>query len=144
MPRKSSAAFERDLFVKKPPADRSSPTELSDNIPATVRQLMEIIIDSQPAEHWEDADRFLIEQHAQSILAAREAHAHLQKEGYILKDGRQNRWLLVWEKATRATIASAAKLRLAPQQRYDAKRAARELHEKPTSLGISYRQLRDR
>jgi hypothetical protein len=87
---------------------------------------MNDILASQPSDHWRSGDELLIEQYAQSIVAARQAHEHLRSEGYVLNGGRASSWLVVWEKATRASVALAAKLRLAPQQRIDAKAAARE------------------
>jgi hypothetical protein len=92
-----------------------------------VRKLVDDLLASQPAEHWRDGDEHLCEQYAQAILAARQAHDHLQGEGYVLEGGRANPWINVWEKATRASVALAGRLRLAPQQRHDAKRAAREI-----------------
>jgi hypothetical protein len=124
MPRKSKAAIEIEQFLT-PSVERLSCIAPPDDIPVNVRELMNDLIASQPASHWRSGDEYLVEQHAQSILAAREAHAHLQAEGYVL-DGKPNPWINIWEKSTRASVALAAKLRLAPQQRHDAKHAARE------------------
>jgi phage terminase small subunit len=77
---------------------------------------MDKILASQASSHWRSGDEFLVEQYAQSILAAREAYAHLETEGYVLANGRSNPWLVPWEKATRASVALAARLRLSPQQ----------------------------
>jgi hypothetical protein len=125
VPRKSQAAIDFEPFTR-PPAEQKTSIRPPGDVPDNVGGLMTDILATQPADHWRSGDEFLIEQYAQSIVAAREAHLHLQSEGYILETGKVNPWAVIWEKATRASVALAAKLRLSPQQRHDAKRAARE------------------
>jgi hypothetical protein len=59
-----------------PAAERSSSIGPAGDIPVNVRKLMTELIASQPADHWRPDDEYLVEEHAQSILAAREAHEH--------------------------------------------------------------------
>jgi hypothetical protein len=125
VPRKSQAAIDIEPFVR-PPSEQKTSIRPAGDVPANIRDLMTNIFSTQPSDHWRDGDEYLVEQYAQSIVAAREAHLHLQSEGYILETGKANPWAVIWEKATRASVALAAKLRLSPQQRHDAKRAARE------------------
>jgi hypothetical protein len=112
------------------PRDNShlSPVEPARNSPEKVSKLSAELLASQPDDHWRSGDEFLVEQYAQSILAGREAFEHLQSEGYVLESGKANSWIIIWEKSTRASVQLAARLRLSPQQRHDAKAAARELH----------------
>jgi len=135
MPRKSAAAIEMEPFAQ-PRAQRSSPIKPPADASATVRELSAEILASQPPDHWRAGDEFLVEQHAQSILAAREAHRHLEIEGYVFPNGRANPWIIIWEKANRATVATAAKLRLSPQQRRDGKATEREPRREVNSLGL--------
>jgi hypothetical protein len=127
MPRKSRAAIEFEPFTRKPNGPKTSIAPPAD-IPSSISELMSEIFASQPADHWRSGDEHLVEQYSQAILTCREAHQHLRSEGHVLASGKANPWLLVWEKFNRASVALAARLRLAPQQRHDAKRAARELH----------------
>jgi hypothetical protein len=68
----------------------------------------------------------LLEGYCQAIIAGREAFDHISSEGYVTADGSISLWVSVWEKSGRAAVAFASKLRLCPQSRHDAKRAARE------------------
>jgi hypothetical protein len=127
MPRKSAAAIEAELLVKRPKSRTSSRKRVG-NGPITIRQLADDIYASQPPAHWRDGDEYLIEQYAASILACREADENLRRDGYLRKDGKTSNWVVVFEKFSRASVALAARLRLSPQQRQDGKTAAREVH----------------
>jgi phage terminase small subunit len=104
-----------------------SPIEPPRDIPAKVRELADELLASQPPNHWRRGDEYLLEGYCQAIIAGREAFEHLQSEGYV-KGGRANPWIQIWEKATRASTALCARLRLSPSARHDAKAADRERH----------------
>ncbi len=80
---------------------------------------------SVSADHFRSADGFLVEQYAQAIAMAREAFELLQRDGTTV-DGKLNPQVTVLEKAHRSCVALAARLRLAPQSRTEAKSAGRQ------------------
>ena len=72
-------------------------------------------------EHFRAGDEHLIEQFAQAILLARQAYGELELAGVTSSDGKA--WTIALEKAHRASVALAARLRLCPQSRASARTA---------------------
>jgi hypothetical protein len=132
MPRKSSAAIALgNLNV----SGRPTPIGVPASLPASLKGIVADLIASQAPQHFRDGDDYLLEQYAQSIIAAREAFAHLEREGFVV-NGKANAWAIILEKAHRSSVALAGRLRLAPQQRMDQEKAARE-----RSPNFGYRSL---
>ena len=69
------------------------------------------IIASEPAAHFKESDLSLLVQYCEAVALAERAVAELQDEEA------PSRWLSLWEKATRAMVALAMRLRLSPQSR---------------------------
>jgi phage terminase small subunit len=134
MPRKSAAAFELGkLNVQGRPSHIGIPS----NLPKSLKEIVTDIISSHAPEHFRQTDDYLLEMYAQAIVGGREAFDHLETEGFVVNK-KANPWLIVQEKCHRAEVALAGRLRLAPQQRMDCEKAARE---RPSSVGVSYRSI---
>jgi phage terminase small subunit len=69
------------------------------------------IVASEPAAHFKESDLSLLVQYCEAVALAERAVAELQDEDA------PSRWLSLWEKATRAMVALAMRLRLSPQSR---------------------------
>src|SRR5262245_58406952 len=129
MPRKSEAAIQAELHV----VPRSNRKRLTDDLATNLRAIVDDIIASVSPKHFRDEDAYLLEMYAQAIVVAREAYSHLQREGFVIDGKKISPWNGVMEKAHRSAVALAGRLRLAPQQRMDIKRAAR--NERVNHLG---------
>jgi hypothetical protein len=122
MPRRSSTA------LQFPPVDgRPSRLRIPDDLPASLVKIIEQLIASHEPEHFRDGDEFLLTQFAQSVVLANEAYAQLQEQGPVAGA----KWLITWEKSTRATIALSGRLRLAPQMRAESRSAGRQPPKPP-------------
>ena len=135
MPRRSSAALEMGMLNV---SGRPTPIRVPDDLPPSLKGIVADLIASQAPQHFRDGDDYLLELYAQAIVAGREAYQKLEEEGYVV-NGKANPWLIVQEKAHRSAVALAAKLRLAPQQRMDCEKAAREQSTMAPAYG--YRSL---
>jgi hypothetical protein len=92
-----------------------------DATPAVAKIFREIV-SAAGNGHFRPGDAPLIEVYASALVLARRAHAELEKAP-------TPRWLAVYEKTTRAAGTLASRLRLAPQQRLNARTAARSKHK---------------
>ena len=129
MPRKSAAAIDLGrLNIGNNP----TPIGVRTNLPASLKEIVDDLITSQAPQHFREGDDYLLEMYAQAIVAGRKAFAKLEKEGYTI-NGKTNPWVIILEKAHRSSVALAGRLRLAPQQRMDQEKAAREY---PRGIGI--------
>lgn len=131
MPRRSSAALGMGMLNV---SGRPTPIGVPDDLPASLKGIVADLIASQAPQHFREGDDYLLELYAQAIVASREAFAHLEEEGFVV-DGKANPWVIILEKAHRSSVALAAKLRLAPQQRMDCEKAAREQRFPSHGLG---------
>jgi hypothetical protein len=134
--RKSSAAIEMGLLNIQ---DQTLPISPGD-VPEPLKQIVDGLIASQPADHFRDGDEPLLVMYSMEILASLEAFGHLQSEGRIV-NGKVNNWAIIQEKSHRSAVALAAKLRLCPQQRMDGKQAARDHARGPGGFGVTYNKL---
>jgi phage terminase small subunit len=121
MPRKSIAALSvvpSDSVSGKrrlaPPPGLSEPARLV---------FLEVVAANGP-EHFTRADMPLLLAYCTACSMERQASAALEREGLIV-GGRASPWLTVQEKQTRAMVALAMRLRLAPQSRLDSRAAGR-------------------
>jgi phage terminase small subunit len=116
VPRRSASslsvtpAFTASPPVLKPPPSLSEPAQTVFNG----------IVGSCEVDHFQPADAYLLAQYAEAIVLAERASAELHK-------GADAKWLLIWEKATRAMTALSMRLRLSPQARREKARAPQPL-----------------
>jgi phage terminase small subunit len=92
--------------------------------PGDVQAVFRAIVSTVPPEHFRPSDALLVEQYAQAVALARVAYDELRLTGPVV-DGKTSPWVAVLEKAHRSSVALAARLRLAPQQRTDPKTTGR-------------------
>src|SRR5215218_5162850 len=76
---------------------------------------------SVSADHFQPSDKPLLTEYARAISLADRAAEALEKGA--VADGRPSPWVNIQERAVRAIVALSARLRLAPQSRYDRLRA---------------------
>jgi phage terminase small subunit len=126
MPRKSLEARSTPRVDGRP-----DPIEPREGLSPEIDEIFRAIVAAVPVEHFRPADGHLVEQYSQAILLARRAYAELEQSGPIREDGKRSPWVDVLEKAHRSSVALAAKLRLAPQQRTDPKTTGREKGPSP-------------
>lgn len=93
----------------QPPAD----------LPDAERAVFVMITESVDPAHFHVTDMPLLTQYASAAVLARTAADKITAEGAVLPDGKVSGWVGVFEKSSRACVALAARLRLAPQSRYD-------------------------
>ena len=113
MPRRSSAALSV-VNVDGSPSKLVPPAYL----PEREREIFRRLVGSSDPRHFVVADEPLLCRYAEAVAMAEEAARHLREEGHVV-GGRTNPWLVVQEKAVRAIVPLATKLRLAPQSRLD-------------------------
>jgi phage terminase small subunit len=75
------------------------------------------LVASVDAEHFRESDIPLIARYVEADLLAEQAARELRTAGPVLDSGRVNGWITVQEKAVRAMVALAMRLRLSPQSR---------------------------
>jgi phage terminase small subunit len=119
MPRRSAVSLETP--VNRP---STSPQPRADCAP-TVAALFREIVQMCPQGQFAPADATLLERYCEATQLAQEAFAHLQSEGSVV-DGKSNPWASVWERAAKNAGTLAARLRLAPGARADARTALRK------------------
>jgi phage terminase small subunit len=130
MPRKSTAS----LSVIRPagaPKVLRPPSHLSADLVSAFHE----IVATTPASHFRASDAPLVERYAVALVLARQANDALASEGPVIA-GRVNPWITVAEKADRAIVALAAKLRLCPQARTDPKTAGRNAGPAPSAYEV--------
>lgn len=82
------------------------------------------IVSTVAGDHFAPCDLPLLEQYAIAAAQAREAAEVLGREGAVV-DGKASPWIVVQEKAQRAMVALAMRLRISPQARFDRLKAGR-------------------
>jgi len=100
------------------------------SLPDPVKTIFVSLVRALDADHFSAADLPLLVQYAIACHQADEAAAKLQSEGQVIGD-KPSPWLIVQEKSVRAMTALSARLRLAPQCRYDRLRAGVTGREQP-------------
>lgn len=110
--RKSAAA----LAVA--PIPRRNRPEPPDGLPATAAAYWRAIVSSLESDYFHASDLPLLRAYVVALAALDEARAALAEAGPVV-GGKTSPWLTVAEKETRAVVALAARLRLAPQSRLD-------------------------
>lgn len=83
-----------------------------------IRDLFSEIVEAKPVEHFRPGDGPLLELYCQSILLSRKAYASMMDEGLTI-NGKVNLAVVAYEKANKSAAALAARLRVAPQLRFD-------------------------
>jgi hypothetical protein len=91
------------------------------------------IVAATPTDCFQRGDAPLIEAYAEAICLARKAAIELAERGPVI-NGRLSPWVACMEKAHRGIATLAARLRLAPQQRADARSVARKAHGPTPSI----------
>jgi hypothetical protein len=120
MPRKSAEALAA-IDVQGKPMRLDPPETLT----ADERTLFLDIVNSCDPRHFRPADEPLLNRYVESVLLAEQAAYELRLQGAVV-GGKVNAWVVVQEKAIRAMVSLAARLRLAPQSRLDSRTAERE------------------
>jgi hypothetical protein len=123
MPRQSNASLTTMPFRVDGKPSRLRPRE---GAPKSVKAIFHEVVMSVPADHFRPADGYLVEAYAQVIALGREAYDLLERDGTTLPDGRLSPQVTALEKYHRSSVALAARLRLAPQSRTEAKSTARQ------------------
>lgn len=96
--------------------------KVSPGMPAGPAAVFKRIVVTVSPDHFSEVDRPLLDQYAHAAHLASKAAAAIEAEGAVL-DGKTNPWVGVLEKASRACVALAARLRICPQSRFDRQRA---------------------
>jgi phage terminase small subunit len=112
MPRKSAEAAR---IVVDTSAQRVAPRP---GTPEPVAQVFRDLVESVSADHFTVADLPLLESYSEAICMSRMAWSEIERDGPVI-DGKTSPWVVVQEKAHRAQVALAARLRLCPQSRFD-------------------------
>jgi len=110
MPRRSQAELSQFPRVDRQPTH----LEIPDDLPKSLRAVVEDLITSQKPGHFKPGDGILLEAYAAAHLLRREAYEHIKSEGAVI-DGRSSPWLTVLEKSAKALVSLSGRLRLAPQ-----------------------------
>ncbi len=126
MPRKSLAALST-LKVDGQPSRLTPPAGLA----ADAKRIFTGIVSACGPEQFQASDLPLLSQYAQAIALAERAVKELNRQPVI--GTRASPWLSISEKAWRATVALAPKLRLTPSSRYDSRAAQRRGASAPAS-----------
>ena len=92
----------------KPPA-RLSPRQ---------RELFLHIVGAVDPYHFSKSDLPLLAQYVGACDLCEQAQGNLDQEGAVIA-GKANPWIVILEKASRSCVALSARLRLAPQSRFD-------------------------
>ena len=108
--------------------------------PQAVREAFLRIVESVDTTHFAAADAPLIERYAEAVLQAERAAAELEASGAVV-NGKVSPWLIVQEKAHRAAVALAGKLRLSPVSRMSADRASTTARVDGGSISAGYQYL---
>ena len=127
MPRKSLAALST-LRIDGKPSRLSPPAGLA----ADAKRIFTGIVSACGPEQFQASDLPLLSQYAQAIALAERAVKELNRQPVI--GTRASPWLGISEKAWRATVALAPKLRLTPSSRYDSRAAQRRGSGPPASF----------
>ncbi len=126
MPRKSLAAL-TTLRIDGRPSRLSPPAGLA----ADAKRIFQGIVTACEARQFQASDLPLLAQYSQAIALAERAVKELNRQPVI--GTRASPWLSISEKAWRATVALAPKLRLTPSSRYDSRAAQRRGSGGPAS-----------
>jgi len=90
--------------------------------PATLsegaRSIFEQTVQAVDPDHFSAVDLPLLAEYANAASQAEEAAQELAKTGLIV-NGKPSPWLTAQEKSVRAMVALSARLRVAPQSRFD-------------------------
>jgi hypothetical protein len=110
MPRKSAASsnvveIDTRLTRLRPPT----------TLPRSERTLFAELVASNPPGHFRPSDLPLLVQYCAASVLGERAMAELREAPVI--EGKTSPWLVVFEKASRATVALSMRLRLSPQAR---------------------------
>ncbi len=119
MPRKSLAALSAMAVDGCPP--RLDPPS---SLPKPERRIFETVVNACDSRHFRASDLPLLVRYVEACALGDEAAQHLRIEGAVV-NGKASPWIIVQEKAVRAMVALALRLRLAPQSRVDPKTLAR-------------------
>jgi phage terminase small subunit len=92
-----------------------------DHLPEAEREVFVAIVGAVDPRHFAPSDLPPLVSYAGAIVQERTASQHLREEGYVLKNGKPNNWLLVQEKSYRMMASLSMRLRLAPQSRVQTK-----------------------
>ena len=92
--------------------------------PQAVQEAFRRIVESVDAGHFAASDAPLVERYAEAVVLAEQAADALAREGPVTPEGKASAWIVIQEKAHRASVALAGKLRLAPHSRLSKERAA--------------------
>jgi len=113
MPKRSAASL-AIAPVRLPRTRLQPPRNLSKG---AARVFADIVSACEP-EHFNPADLPLLIEYARAVDLADRAARELDKHGAVI-DGKTNPHLIAQEKAVRAMVALAARLRICPQSRFD-------------------------
>ena len=91
-----------------------APGTLSDG----ARSIFERTVKAVDPDHFSAVDLPLLAEYANAAAQAEEAAQELAKTGLVI-DGKPSPWLIAQEKSVRAMVALSARLRVAPQSRFD-------------------------
>jgi phage terminase small subunit len=122
MPRRSQADVTQFPRID---VGRQTHLEISDDLPKSLRAVVEDLISSQKPEHFKPGDEILLEAFASAHLLRREAFQHIEDDGAVI-NGKSSPWLSVLEKTSKQLVALSGRLRLAPQMRASSRDAARK------------------
>jgi|SRR5215469_14613936 len=111
MPRRSAASSQ--IIPLPRPQSRVRPPA---NLPVPERDLFVELVANNPPQHFKPSDMPLLVQYCASAVLAERAVAELRRSP-LNEEGKASPWLVVFEKANRASIALAMRLRLSPQAR---------------------------
>lgn len=89
------------------------------------RRCFAALVESCGPAHFRRSDLPLLARFCEADCLAQLAAKHLKKEGAVV-EGRPSAWISVQEKAIRAMVALAGRLRLSPQSRIDPKTVGRQ------------------
>ena len=120
MPRRSQAELSQFPRVDRQPTH----LEIPDDLPKSLRVVVEDLITSQKPGHFKPGDGILLEAYAAAHLLRREAFEHIEDEGAVV-DGKSSPWLSVMEKSSKQLVSLSGRLRLAPQMRATSREAMR-------------------
>lgn len=114
-PGRQSAA---SLAVPRPKLGKGRPTPPA-GLPEAAVDFWNTIVSTCEADFFNPAELPLLSAYCRALAAHDHARLKLEEEGPVRADGKSSAWLVVVEKETRAVVALAARLRLAPQSRLD-------------------------
>lgn len=113
MPKKSAAALA--IVQVTPPRLRLDPPK---GLSRAAGHVFRHLTNAVAPEHFTAADVPLLVEFCRAVELADQAALELHRHGAVV-NGKASPWLVVQEKAQRALVALSARLRLAPQSRFD-------------------------